>query len=175
MKYIYIGKLHSTHGLKGELKLTTDFKYKDNILKEDFNFYIGEEKHHVKLKKQRKHNKYILLTFKNLEDINLVENLRNKKIYINKEDLNLKENEYVFEDYINLNCYYKEKNIGKVKDIIDCGNKNYVLEIQDKEEVLVPLNDNFIEKVIKEDRIILKNVEGLLNEDWYINTISRNV
>lgn len=175
MEYIYVGQINGTHGLKGELKLKSNFKYKEKILKENFNFYIGEQKQHEILKKSRTHNKNELLTFKNKEDINLVENLRNNKLYINKEDLNLTENEYVLEDYINLDCYYKDQNIGKVTDIIDCGNKNYVLLIKGTKEILIPLNNNFIEKLIKKDKIILKEVEDLINANWYTNTISRNV
>ena len=30
MKYINIGKIVNTHGIKGELRLLSDFKYKDN-------------------------------------------------------------------------------------------------------------------------------------------------
>ena len=175
MEYIYVGQINGTHGLKGELKLKSNFKYKDKILKENFNFYIGKEKTHEVLKKSRTHNKNELLTFKNKEDINLVEDLRNNKLYINKEDLNLKENEYVLEDYLNLECYYNNQKLGTVKDIIDCGNKNYVLVIKGQKEILIPLNNNFIEKLIKKDRIILKEVEDLINANWYINTISRNV
>ena len=44
MEYIYVGQINGTHGLKGELKLKSNFKYKDKILKENFNFYIGKEK-----------------------------------------------------------------------------------------------------------------------------------
>ena len=157
MEYIYVGQINGTHGLKGELKLKSNFKYKDKILKENFNFYIGKEKTHEVLKKSRTHNKNELLTFKN------------------KEDLKLKENEYVLEDYLNLDCYYNNQKLGTVKDIIDCGNKNYVLVIKGQKEILIPLNNNFIEKLIKKDKIILKEVEDLINANWYTNTISRNV
>ena len=57
MEYIYVGQINGTHGLKGELKLKSNFKYKDKILKENFNFYIGKEKKHEVLKKSRTHKK----------------------------------------------------------------------------------------------------------------------
>ena len=153
--YIYIGKITSTHGLKGELKLKTNFKYLDKVLKKDFNLFIDDEK--VSINSYRNHNGTILIAFNDLLDINKVEYLRNKDVYVLREDLNLKDNEYVFEDYINKECYFNDKCIGKSSDIVDCGNQNYCLVIG---EFLIPLNDKFIE--IKDDKIILKDVEGLL-------------
>lgn len=158
--YVYIGKITNTHGLKGELKLKSDFIYLDKVLKDGFNFYI-EKKDKVVLNSFRYHNDVILIAFNDLLDINLVETLKNKNLYVLKEDLNLKENQFVFEDYIGLNAIYKEKELGKVTDIIDCGLNNYVFEIDKK--ILIPINDNFIDKVILNDKIIFKDVEGLID------------
>jgi hypothetical protein len=37
------------------------------------------------------------------------------------------------------------------------------------------LNDEFISKVILNDRIVFKEVEGLINANWYIDIISWHV
>lgn len=163
MDYIYIGKLTSTHGLKGELKLKSDFIYINKVLKENFPFFIGNTKIKVNLTKYRNHNGTYLLTFKNYEHINLVEDFRNKELYVRRKDLILKEDELLLEDYIGLKAYYKEKRIGIIKDIIDCGNKNYVFYITDNSEILIPVNKKFIEKVVLNDKIIFRDVEGLIN------------
>ena len=44
MKYIIIGKIVNTHGIKGELRILSDFKYKDKIFKKGFPLYIGYTK-----------------------------------------------------------------------------------------------------------------------------------
>ena len=44
MKYIIIGKIVNTHGIKGELRILSDFKYKDKIFKKGFPLYIGHTK-----------------------------------------------------------------------------------------------------------------------------------
>ena len=41
MKFIRIGRIVNTHGIKGELKIISDFKYKDRIFKNGFPIYIG--------------------------------------------------------------------------------------------------------------------------------------
>ena len=38
MNLIYIGKLVNTHGLKGEVRIISDFKYKADIFKKNNNF-----------------------------------------------------------------------------------------------------------------------------------------
>jgi len=160
MKYIDIGKITSTHGLKGELKLKSSFVYINRVLKEEFPFYI-EKKEQVHLLKYRHHNGIYLLTFKGYEDINLVENFRNKELYALREDIKLEKDEYLFEDYIGLKAYYKDTFLGDIKDIINCGNNNYVFVIG--EEILIPVNKEFIEEVIINDRVIFKEVEGLID------------
>ena len=163
MEYVYVGRINGTHGLKGELKLISDFLYKDKVFNKGFNFFVGNDKKHVTLEKVRYHNGVYLITFHGLEDINLVENLKNSDLYILKEDLCLSDNQFVFEDYIGLDCYFSGEFIGKVIDIVNCGNNNYVFYIEGKKEVLIPVNDKFIEKVILKDRIIFKEVEVLIN------------
>ena len=39
----YLGKLVNTHGLRGEVKIISDFKYKDIIFKEGNTIYIELE------------------------------------------------------------------------------------------------------------------------------------
>ena len=33
MKDVYVGKIVSTHGIKGEVKILSDFEYKDKVFK----------------------------------------------------------------------------------------------------------------------------------------------
>lgn len=163
MEYIDIGIITSTHGLKGELKLKSSFIYIDRVLKSNFSFFLGEQKEEVKLLKYRFHNGTYLLTFKDYEDINLVENFRNKELYVSRKSLELKENEFLFEDYIGLNAYFKEEILGKVQDVVNCGNNNYVFYIQGSKDILIPVNEKFIDKVVINERIVFKNVEGLID------------
>ena len=44
MEYIYIGGLVNTHGIKGEVKIKSNFRYKESVFKPGFNLYIGKDK-----------------------------------------------------------------------------------------------------------------------------------
>ena len=70
---------------------------------------------------------------------------------------------YVFEDYIGLDAYDGDTFLGIVNDIVDCGLNNYVFDIVGSKEILIPLNDKFMDKVILNDRIVFKEVEGLVD------------
>ena len=163
MNYVYVGKFVGTHGLKGELKLKSSFLYKDKMLKEGFCFYIGFSKKKVSLLSYRYHNGLYLMTFEGLLDINLVENFKNDEVYVIRDDLSLGEGEYVFEDYIGLDSYDGDVFLGKVSNIVNCGLNNYVFDIIGTKEILIPLNEKFIDKVILGDKIIFKEVEGLVD------------
>lgn len=164
MNYVYIGKFEGTHGIKGEIKLKSNFEYINRVLKENFALYIGEEKIKETFKKFRIHKEKYLIILKDLEDINLIEKYINKKVYVLKEDLLLEQGQLVYEDYIGMNCYYNEKYLGKIIDIVNCGNNNYVIEVKDKKEILIPFNDNFIEKT-NDKNIYFKNMEGFIDEN----------
>ena len=163
MNYVYVGKIVGTHGLKGELKLKSSFLYEDRILKQGFCFYIGSLKKKVSLFSYRYHNGVYLLSFEGLLDINLVESFKGEDVFVIRSDLGLSEEEYVFEDYIGLDSYDGDVFLGKVNDIVDCGNGNYVFDIIGSKEILIPLNKQFIDKVVLGDKIVFKDVEGIVD------------
>ena len=107
MQFIYVGKMNGSHGLKGELKLKSDFVYLDKIFKQGFTFYVGKNKEKVSFSKVRNHNGVWLITFLGYEDINLIDKFKNQYLYVNRDDLELGSDEFVFDDYLDLDCYYE--------------------------------------------------------------------
>lgn len=146
-----IGKVVNTHGLKGEVRILSDFKYKDVIFKKGNEVYICGIKYIIT--SCRKHKIYDLICFEGLNDINDILNLKGENISINRED-------YVFEGILNEDLYGKKvydknKYIGSLKEIIK--NKNQeILVIKGKKEILVPYVDEFVDNI---------------NEDIHLNLI----
>ena len=58
---IYFGYLTSTHGLKGELKLYTDFSLQKQVLTKGFTLYIHESP--FKIHSIRFHQNHYLVSF----------------------------------------------------------------------------------------------------------------
>ena len=159
MEYVCIGKLVNTHGIKGEVKLRSNFEYKDKAFVVGMNFYIGEDKEKVTVNSYRHHKVFDMVTFKEYNYINDVLKFKGKLVYVLKPDLALDNNSILDRDYIGMNAYYEGVLIGKVKDIID--NNGYKLMLIGTK--YVPFNKEFISSVsVTKKELILKNVEGLL-------------
>ena len=159
MEYVCIGKLVNTHGIKGEVKLLSNFEYKDKAFVVGINFYIGEDKEKVTVNSYRHHKVFDMVTFKEYNYINDVLKFKGKLVYVLKPDLALDNNSILDRDYIGMNAYYEGVLIGKVKDIID--NNGYKLMLIGTK--FVPFNKEFISSVsVTKNELILKNVEGLL-------------
>ncbi len=159
MEYVCIGKLVNTHGIKGEVKLLSNFEYKDKAFVVGMNFYIGEDKEKVTVNSYRHHKVFDMVTFKEYNYINDVLKFKGKLVYVLKPDLALDNNSILDRDYIGMNAYYEGVLVGKVKDIID--NNGYKLMLIGTK--FVPFNKEFISSVsVTKKELILKNVEGLL-------------
>jgi len=161
MEYIYIGKIVTTHGIKGELKILSNFEYKKEAFKIGNKLYLGNEKIEEEIKSYRVHKNYDMVTFKDYDNINQVLKYKNYKVYINKE--NLKIDGYLDTDYIGLEVYMNDKMIGRIINVIKIPN-NSLFEIEDSEKVFyIPNNKDLIEKVdMKNKKIFIKYIEGLI-------------
>ena len=161
MEYLNIGRYVNTHGIKGEIRLLSNFRYKDNVFKPGFKFYIGSEKKEYEVESYRHHKNFDMFIFKNIHDINLIEHLKGSMVYINKEDLILDKNEYLAIDLIGFNVIIDDKLVGKVTDVIDTP-ANEVLRINN--DILVPYVKEFILDIdINNKKIIINNVRGLIS------------
>ena len=89
MEYIIIGKIVNTHGIKGEVRLLSNFKYKEKVFVPEFAIYIGKEKNKEVITSYRHHKMFDMITMKGITNINDVLKYKGEKVYINKEDLNL--------------------------------------------------------------------------------------
>ena len=156
MKFIYIGKIVNTHGIKGELRILSDFKYKDKVFKKDFKFYIGKEKSEYIVNTYRHHKVFDMVTFNGYNDINEVLKLKGKNVYIDNDDLDL-DGEIYIDNLIDYKVIVGDKEIGVVTDVMHMP-ANDIIKVGD---VLIPYVKEFIIK-IEDNTIYVKDVGGLL-------------
>lgn len=154
MDYIFIGKIVSTHGIKGEVKIISDFFEKDKIFKKGFKLYITPLYHEEVINTYRVHKNYDMVTFNGYNDINEILKYIGMGVYIKRSDLDLKEDEYLLSDLIGYVVYDNNKLLGKVSGINF--NNNVLLKIDDI--FYIPFIDEFIEKVdVKTKKIMTRN------------------
>lgn len=164
MQYISIGKIVNTHGIKGEIRLLSDFKYKDNVFQKCFKIYIGKTKQEEVIETYRYHKIFDMITLKGIYNINDVLKYKGKQVYINKEDLQI--DDYLDEELIGLEVYQNQKLIGTVHSIMK-NHQNGILVIEhNRKRNFVPNLPEFVENVdLKNQRMNIKYIEGLIHED----------
>ena len=161
MKFIRIGKIVNTHGIKGELRIISDFKYKDKVFVKDFNIYIGPDKIKEKITSYRKHKQFDMICLASYNNINEVLKYKGLYVFIDKSDLKLTPNSYLNEDIIGLDVIVLNNNIGKITDVI----KNVKVELLViNNKILVPYYDVFVKKIdIDNNKIYLNYIDGLFD------------
>ncbi|MBR6233577.1 MAG: ribosome maturation factor RimM [Erysipelotrichaceae bacterium] len=166
MEYVVIGKILNTFGIKGELKADAYTDFVEERFKKDSTVYIGEEHVPFVMRSYRMHKGFYLLSFKDVDDINLVEKYKGMLLYKAKSDIHkLKEGEYYFSDLKDLDVYVDDKKIGKVLRVEEgiAANNLRILKDEDRKEYLVPFLPVFIDNVdLNEKRIDVIQMEGLL-------------
>ena len=162
MNLIYIGKIVNTHGIKGEVRLLSNFEEKDLIFKEGFKVYIGSMNEEETINTYRRHKQFDMISFKGINDINLVLKYKGKKVYINKEDLNLKEDEYILEDLIGMKIICNNEELGVVSDIYD-NKAGKLLYVSFAKNYYIPYNNYYIKQVdVQKKEIHGENIKDLI-------------
>jgi len=165
MEYIYIGLITNTHGLKGEIRILSDFRYKELIFIKGFKIYIGDTKEKCVIESYRKHKNYDMIIFSAVNNINQVLKYKGKRVYVNKDDLKLVDNMILDEEVIGCNVYENNEYIGVVTDIMKLSVNDIMVVInEEKKKILIPYINEFIKEVdIDKKRISIKSIEGLIS------------
>lgn len=162
MEYLYVGKIVNTHGIKGELRIKSNFDKKDLIFKPGISFYIGDEKIEEKIASYRHHKEFDMVTFNGYDNINQVLHYLKKNVYVKREDLNLKKDEYFLEELIGMEVFEDNRLLGKVDEIV-YNNSNVLLHVVGEKSFYIPNHSNFIKKVnVDKKEIHVENTEGLM-------------
>ena len=156
MNKVYIGKIVNTHGIKGELRILSDFPYKDKVFKNN-NKLIIDDKEYV-IKSYRTHKNYDMVTLNDYKDINEVLFLLKKQVFFNKDDLILNDNEILDEDLLRYKVITNDGKYGIIKEIFMASPNNKILRVELDKEVLIPFNSPMIVKIDKEKEEILVDV-----------------
>jgi len=159
---IYVGKIVNTHGVKGEIRIISNFKFKEKVFNPEQTIYIGQNYDEEIITSYRKHKEYHMVTLKGYNNINEILKYKGKKVYI--KELNLNEEEYLDEDLIGLEVHYNKEIIGRISDIQKVPNNDLLIIVTKSGEKLIPHNKEFVESIdFKGKRVYIKYMEGLID------------
>ena len=156
---IYIGKTVSTFGIKGELKVISDFEYCDKAYKVGNKVLINNIEHIIS--SIRYHKNYVLLKIDNLNNINDILKYVGFNIYIKRLDLNLSKNEFLYKDLINSEVIDEDDTkLGKVIEVVK--GINVLIKVKGTKEFYIPLIDNYVKRFDLDKKILYtKNAKEL--------------
>ncbi|WP_125153754.1 ribosome maturation factor RimM [Clostridium rectalis] len=162
-KYLNVGKIVNTHGLKGEVKV---YSLTDNV--ERFNdlhkVYIdGNEVTILGCKFQKDR---VILKIEGIDTIEEATKYKNKFIKVPRENaIKLPEGRYFISDIIGCNVFDEnELYLGKVVDVIQTKN-NDVYWVKGEKELMIPVLKSIVVEInINKEKIIIKPVKQWLEE-----------
>ena len=150
MNEIYIGEIVGTHGIKGEVRLISEFREKEYAFLKGKKVYIGENRDEFVIRTYRHHKKYDMLSF--------------EKVYMKRQDIELKVP--LEEEFVGLDVYFHEEKKGTVTGLLLRNMQDVLIIMNENQKYMIPIVNHFIKKVdLKKNRITLQNVEGFFYED----------
>lgn len=165
MKYLIVGKVINTHGIKGEVKvqsLTNDLK-RFNDLK---SVYVGDGKELLTIEKVREHKNNIIIMFQEHNNINNVLKYKESNLYIDMEDrVELPEDHYFIFELIGLEVYdLNDKYIGEIVDVIQGpSNDVYLINSELNKEIMIPGVKEFVKSIDIERKLMkVDPIEGMI-------------
>lgn len=166
MGYFEIGKIAGTHGIKGTFRVfpTTEDPSRFELLKEVV-IDLNGNRETFKIGKIGYQKNMVLMTVKEIDDINVAEKYKNSTILIPEEKaLPLEEDEYYTRDLYDMEVVTIEGEIlGTLSDVLFTGaNDVYVVEKSGEKDLLIPAIKQCVVNVnVEEKRMTVKLLEGL--------------
>ncbi|MCX7965231.1 MAG: ribosome maturation factor RimM [Syntrophorhabdaceae bacterium] len=164
MKCVSIGRIVSTHGLKGEVKFlyyneTSEglYNYKTFLIKK------ADEWVEIKPERIRQQKGFFFIKFHGHDTIEKVTSFTNKELFVKEEDLPpLNEDEYYDYQLIGLNVIDEKGTIIGIVDHIIHTKANDILVVKREKEILIPMIDIYIKSIDLKESVIQVEGEGFL-------------
>ena len=167
-QFLECGKIITTHGIAGEVKVQSWCDSPEDMLSLDTLYFEGGKKT-VRVERSRKHKNMVLLKLEGIDTVEQAAALRNRILYLNREDLLLAEDEYFVQDLLGSEVIDADTRAvyGILSDVTQTGaNDVYHLTCPDGSLKLVPVIPQVvIETNPKENFIRIRPLRGLFEDE----------
>ena len=169
-KYLEVGKIASTHGIAGEVRVQAWCDEPSFLLKFKRLYFDAEGKRSILVRGGRVHGNVVLLRLDGIESMNSAALLRDKVLYIDRADAKIPKGSYFIQDLIGCRVFdadNTEKQYGTLTDVTKTG-ANDVWHITDEngKEYLVPSIPPVVIKVdVESELVLIRPLGGIFDED----------
>lgn len=169
-KCFYVGKIVKTHGIKGEVTLRIDNEDFDEIEELDyFLLEINDKLIPFFIENITFHSNKSFVLFQDLKTLEAASQLVGVTAYLPLELLPERSgNDFYSYEVVGFIVVDEEKGeLGKVQEIIEYPTQSLIQLIKDGKEILIPIHDDIIKDVNREEKkIYIKAPVGLI--DMYL-------
>ncbi len=162
-QYLEAGKIVTTHGVKGEVKIMPYTDYPELLCEFD-SLFIGKNHEEIAIERSRTFKGMVIAK---LEGINTPEDaskLRNKILYMHRDDLELDDDTYFIQDLIGIEVHDADTDFvyGKITDVMQTGaNDVYVINGINREYLIPAIPEVVISTDIDGNIMTIRPLEGL--------------
>lgn len=167
-RYLEVGKIVSTQGLKGELRVEPWCDNAD-FLKKFKTFYLGSGENLLDVVSTRTQKNISIIKFKNIDSIEEGRKYIGKILYIDRDKINLEDGRYFIQDLIDMEVIDNDNGTvyGKIKEVLSRpANDVYVIINSEKKEYLLPVIPDIIIKTdIENNKIYIRPIKGIFEDE----------
>lgn len=171
-QYIEAGKIVSTHGIKGEVKVQPWCDSPDFIvdIAENAVLYFDKGEKEVEVTSARVMKNMTVLKINGIDTPEEAVKVRNKILYVNRDDIELDENSYFITDLIGLEVLDADDNsvsYGTIIDVTETGaNDVYHIKSQEGKVYLIPaIKKVVVNTCIDENKMYIRPLKGLFDDE----------
>ena len=164
-EYLEAGKVVTTHGIRGEVKI---MPYTDTpeLLAEFDRLFIGKNTDELIIERSRVFKNMVIAKIEGVDTPEAAEKLRNKLLYMHRDDLELDDDTYFIQDLIGIEVRDADsgKVYGTISDVMQTGaNDVYVIKGSDREYLVPAIADVVVSTDIDENIMTIRPLDGLFD------------
>lgn len=162
-QYLEAGKIVTTHGIKGEIKIMPYTDYPELLCEFD-RLFLGKNHEEINVERSRVFKNMVIAKLEGYDTPEAAEKLRNKILYMHRDDLELDEDTYFIQDLIGIEVSDADSGFvyGKITDVMQTGaNDVYVVQGKNREYLVPAIPEVVITTDIDENTMTIRPLEGL--------------
>lgn len=169
-EFMEVGKIVSTHGIKGELKVQPWCDGPEFMENFDHLYLDAQGATSLHILGVRGQKGMAYLRVEGIDSLEAANPYRGKVLYMRRSDVQLEEGEYFIQELIGLQVMdadQPERVYGKLTDVSPTGaNDVYHITTEQGKELLIPaIPQVIIEVDLPGERMLIRPMEGLLDAD----------
>ena len=159
-QYLQTGKIVSTHGVRGEVKLLPWADSPEFLLQFHTLYLDGKP---FRVEQSRVQKTCVLLKLEGIDTVEAASGLRDKIVSIARADAKLPEGSVFIADLLGLPVYNGDMLLGRLTEVMPTpANDVYIVRAEDGQEHLIPAVPDFIlERNLDKGYIRVRLIEGM--------------